>query len=76
MTQIALDESPQTLQKLIQQAEKTNSPLKITQAGKPFAIIYPTKSQPSRPPFSFMQGTGEVIGDIVSPIEQSWEALQ
>jgi len=76
MPQIAIDDLPQSLQKLLQQAEKTNSPLTITQAGEPFVVIYPAKSQKVRPPFGFMQGTGEVIGDIVAPIEQPWEALQ
>ena len=31
-----------------------------------------------RPAFGFMQGTGEVLGDIISPVlpETAWEALQ
>lgn len=31
------------------------------------------KVQKSRPPFGFMQGTGEVNGDIVEPVEQNWD---
>jgi len=68
MTHITIDELPQSLQNLIQQAEKTNTPLTITQAGEPFAVIYPSKPQRSRPPFGFMHGTGDITGDIVSPL--------
>ena len=76
MSQIAIDDLPQSLQKLLQQAEKTNTPLTITQAGEPFVVIYPAKPKKVRPPFGFMQGTGEIKGDIISPVEQAWEALQ
>lgn len=76
MPQIAIDELPQPLQKLLRQAEETSSPLTITQSGKPFAVIYPANVQRSRPLFGFMQGTGEVNGDIVAPIEQDWGVLQ
>ena len=76
MPQIALDELPQSLQKLLQQAEKTNSPITITQADEPFAIIHVARPQKSRAPFGFMQGTGEITGDIVAPVEEPWDVLQ
>jgi hypothetical protein len=32
----------------------------------------------SRPAFGFMKNTGEILGDVVSPVlpESAWEALQ
>ena len=35
-------------------------------------------NRPNRPAFGFMKGTGEILGDIVSPglPENTWEVLQ
>ena len=37
-----------------------------------------TKTKSPRPAFGFMKDTGEVIGDVVSPVldENTWEVLQ
>jgi len=39
MTQITLSDLPETLQILLNQAQKTGEPLTITENGIPFAII-------------------------------------
>lgn len=76
MSQITITDLPEPLRKLLQEVEETNTPLTIMRAGKPFAIIYPAGKEPERPPFGFAKGTGEILGDIVSPAEQPWEVLQ
>lgn len=37
-----------------------------------------TATQPQRPAFGFMQGTGIILDDVVAPVlpETDWEALQ
>ena len=76
MTQITTSELPEALQRLLLQVEQTNIPLTVTHEGKPLVIIYPAKVQKPRPAFGFMQGSGEILGDIVAPVEQPWEVMQ
>lgn len=45
MNQIPLAELPETVQNLINQAQKTGEPLTIIQNGVPFAIISPIKKK-------------------------------
>ncbi|MBN3924245.1 type II toxin-antitoxin system prevent-host-death family antitoxin [Nostoc sp. NMS4] len=45
MTQITLSDLPETIQTLLNQAQKTGKPLTITQNGIPFAIISPIKKK-------------------------------
>jgi antitoxin (DNA-binding transcriptional repressor) of toxin-antitoxin stability system len=74
---ITTTELPEALQKLCLEIEQTNQPITITHQGKPLAIITPAyKPKPDRPTYGFMQGKGEIHGDIITPIEQLWEVLQ
>ena len=70
-------ELPEALQKLFLEVEQTHQSITITHQGKPIAIITPANApQPHRPTFGFMQGQGEILGDIIDPIEQPWDVLQ
>jgi antitoxin VapB len=44
--------------------------------GKPIVIITAAPPAKPRPGPGFMKGQGEILGDIISPIEQPWEVLQ
>jgi antitoxin VapB len=76
MTPIDTHDLPESLQELLLEVEQTKTPLTINHQGKPLVIIYPAKAQNSRPAFGFMEGSGEILGDIVTPIEQPWDVLQ
>lgn len=76
MSQITITELPEALQQLLQEAEKTDTPLTITKEGRPFAIVYPATKLETRPAPGFRKDSGKILGDIVSPIEQPWEVLQ
>jgi antitoxin VapB len=76
MTQLTTSDLPEALQKLFLEVEQTNTPLTIIHEGKPLVVIYPAKNRKSRPPFGFMKGQGEILGDIIAPVEQPWEVLQ
>ena len=65
---ITTDDLPESLQKLLLEIQQTNTPLTITHEGKAIAIITPTQPK-SRPPAGFMKDQGEILGDILSPIE-------
>lgn len=76
MTQLTINELPKALQKLLIEVEQTKIPLTITHEGKPLVVIHPAKNRKLRPPFGFMKGQGEILGDIITPIEQPWNVLQ
>lgn len=76
MTQITLSELPESLQTLLNQAQKTGEALTITQDGIPLAIISPIKQQ-KRAAFGAMKDRVEIVGDILEPTSElvSWEAM-
>ncbi len=76
MTQITTNELPETLQTLFIEVERTKTPLTIIHEGKPLVIIYPATSQNPRPCFGIMKGSGEILGDLITPEPQPWEVLE
>jgi hypothetical protein len=52
--------------------------LNVIHEGKPLVIISPATTQPKRPTFGAMKGSGEILGDLVAPAvpPSTWEALQ
>jgi prevent-host-death family protein len=72
---ITTTELPEALQKLFLEVEQTNLPVTVTHQGKPIVVITPANpSKPHRPAFGFMQNQGEILSDIITPVEQPWEA--
>jgi prevent-host-death family protein len=45
----------------------------ITKRGKPVAQLSPAIVRPSTL-FGFMKGRGQIIGDILAPIDETWNA--
>jgi len=78
LTPIAIADLPEALQQLLKEVERSSQPVTITQEGKPFVIIYPATPSPQRPAFGVMQGSGEILGDLISPalLPSSWQVLQ
>ena len=76
MTQITLSELPESLQTLLNQAQKTGEALTIIQDGVPLAIISPIKQQ-KRATFGAMKDRVEIVGDVVEPTSElvSWEVM-
>jgi antitoxin (DNA-binding transcriptional repressor) of toxin-antitoxin stability system len=77
MTQITLSELPQSLQTLLNQAQKTGETLTIIQDGIPLALISPIKPN-KKASFGIMKNNTEIIGDLVTPTSElvSWEATE
>jgi len=79
MREVTISEFRTKCFSLLNQVEKTKTPLRVTRFGKPIAEIVPTAPQPSRADwFGSMKDTIEVLGDIVSPAsdEDEWEVLR
>lgn len=62
---------------LMDQVQKHHSAIIITKRGKPVAQLVPfepRKSPRRKALFGYMKGSIEIIGDIISPLDESWEA--
>lgn len=75
MDQITTSELSEVLQNFLLEVAQTNTPLTVIQDGQPLVVISPVKTPKPRPAFGFMQGSGEISGDIVAPVEQPWDLL-
>ena len=53
---------------LIERVHKTRQPLRITRHGRPVAELIPAGPDRKRKFLGDMVGTGEIMGDIVSPV--------
>ncbi len=60
---------------LLDEVERTGGTLVITKNGKPVAEVVPHKSA-KRNFIGLFKGRGEILGDIISPIDVEWEALK
>ena len=62
--------------KLLDQVAADRRPLIVTKHGKPVAQIVPMPTKKWVDPVGAMQGSGVILGDIISPLENEWEALK
>ena len=60
---------------LMDEVSETGEPLVITKNGKPVSQLVPFRRRPSTL-FGALKGSVEVRGDIVSPLDEDWEALR
>lgn len=77
MEEIAVSKFKATCLSVLQRVRKTRKPVLVTRFGEPLAEISPPPQPKRRSSWmGSMAGTGEIIGDIVSPIssEDEWDA--
>ena len=60
--------------KLLDQVAETRESLVITKRGKPVAKLVPIDEEPASELFGYMRGTITLVGDIISPLHEPWEA--
>ena len=60
--------------KLLDKVAEDRQPLVITKHGKPVAQIVPMPQDVDL--FGSMRGSGEILGDIISPLDVEWEAMK
>ena len=79
MEEVAISEFKAKCLALLERVRKTRKPLRITRHGKPIAEIVPPSEVEDRASWiGSMQGSGETLGDIISPAtdEDDWEVLR
>jgi prevent-host-death family protein len=66
--QIAISKFKATCLAVLDQVRKTKKPILVTRFGVPVAEIVPPSAPPRKSSWiGSMAGTGEIIGDIISP---------
>jgi hypothetical protein len=79
MEKIAISRFKATCLAVLERVRRTRKPMLVTRFGEPVAEVVPP-SLPPRPEgwMGSMEGTVEILGDIVSPAveEKEWEVLR
>ncbi len=58
---------------LMDQVQQSRSEIVIAKHGLPVAKLVPVEELTPQSIFGYLQGTVEIVGDIVSPLEDVWE---
>lgn len=67
--EIAISEFKAKCLSLLEEVNKTKTPLRVTRRGKPIADVIPASSEAEeRSWIGSMAGSLEIVGDIVSPV--------
>jgi prevent-host-death family protein len=77
--EVAISEFKAKCLALLERVRKTKQPIRVTRHGKPVAEIVPPAIVEDRASWiGSMQGSGETLGDIISPAtdEADWEVLR
>lgn len=62
---------------VLKKVQETGRPVVITRHGTPVCQIGPPPvSSPSTDWLGSMRGQGRILGDILSPLNENWEALE
>ena len=59
---------------LLDEVQRQRKEIVITKRGKAVAKLVPVKNERAESFIGSMQGTMEIIGDIISPVDEKWEA--
>jgi prevent-host-death family protein len=59
---------------LLDEVQRQRKEIVITKRGKPVARLVPVKNERPESFVGSMQGTMEIVGDIISPVDEKWDA--
>ena len=68
MREIAISKFKATCLAQLEDVRKTGRPLRVTRFGKPIADIQPPAVKKAGDWLGCMEGTAEILGDIVGPV--------
>jgi len=61
---------------LMDEVARTGEPLLITKKGKPVAELRPLAGARRKTPFGADKGLVKIKGDIITPLDEPWEAME
>jgi prevent-host-death family protein len=59
---------------LMNDVQKNHEEIVITKHGKPIAKLVPVETKPERELFGYLKDITFIKGDIISPIDEKWDA--
>jgi len=59
---------------LLDEVQRQRKEILITKRGRPVAKLVPVKGEREENFIGSMKGTMEIVGDIISPIDEKWDA--
>lgn len=74
MRQMAAGQFKAKCLRVMSDVQQTREEVLITKHGKPLVKLVPVESDEAPSLLGYLQGTVQVTGDIISPVEESWEA--
>jgi prevent-host-death family protein len=78
MAEIAISKFKATCLAVLERVRRTLQPVRVTRFGDPVAEVVPPSAKPMKKRWlGSMAGTGQIVGDIISPAgdKKDWEAL-
>ncbi len=78
MEEIAISKFKATCLAVLERVRKTRMPIRVTRFGVPVAEVVPPTAKKKKQWLGSMEGTGRIVGDIISPAndEEDWEVLK
>jgi prevent-host-death family protein len=75
MRQMAISKFKAECLSVMEEVRVSGRPLLVTRFGKPVAEVVPVMPKKRKNWLGCMKGTGVIVGDIISPTGEKWEAL-
>jgi prevent-host-death family protein len=76
LMQIAAGQFKAQCLKLMDQVQQTHEEIVITKHGQPVAKLVPIAEQSSSSIIGYLQGSVQVTGDIIAPLQEEWQVLK
>ena len=73
MRQMAAGQFKAKCLRVMSEVQQTREEILITKHGKPVVKLVPVEPDEPSSLLGYLQGTVQVTGDIVSPLEEVWE---
>ncbi len=71
--QIAAGKFKATCLRVMDDVSKNKESVIITKRNVPIAKVVPIEEEKPKPVFGCLKGTGEIVGDIIGPIDEAWD---
>lgn len=59
---------------ILDEVEHHHIAIVITKRGRPVAKLIPLETEKATPIYGYMKGSVTIKGDIISPLDEKWEA--
>jgi len=76
METLSISKFKATCLEVLARVKRTGQPVRITRRGEPIAEVVPPQPSADLPDWlGSFRSRGKILGDVVSPTNESWDAL-